>query len=147
MMGEAILHKIFQINKKDFVHAGEASIHAKNLLKSLQLDAGLIRRVSICGYEGEMNVVMHGGEGHLSISIEKDQIVLELSDNGPGIPDIELALKEGYSTASDKFREMGFGAGMGLPNMKRNADAFDLSSRVGEGTAVRMVFFLKAKGG
>lgn len=146
-MGEAILQKIFPINKKDFVHAGEASIHAKNLLKSLQLDAGLIRRVSICGYEGEMNVVMHGGEGLLSISIEKDRIVLELSDNGPGIPDLELALKEGYSTASDNFREMGFGAGMGLPNMKRNADEFALSSRVGEGTEVRMVFFLKAKGG
>jgi len=146
-MGEAILHKIFQINKKDFVHAGEASIHAKNLLKSLHLDAGLIRRVAICGYEGEMNVVMHGGEGNLALSIEKDQIVLELSDNGPGIPDIELALQEGYSTAPDKFREMGFGAGMGLPNMKKNADEFALFSRAGEGTEVRMVFFLKAKGG
>ncbi len=147
MMGQPILHKIFQINKKDFVHAGEASIHAKNLLKSLNLDAGLIRRVAICGYEGEMNVVMHGGEGHLSISIEKDRIVLQLSDNGPGIPDIELALQEGYSTASDNFREMGFGAGMGLPNMKRNADEFELSSRAGEGTEVHMVFFINAKGG
>ncbi len=146
-MGEAILHKVFPINKKDFVHAGEASIHAKNLLKAINMDPGLIRRSAICGYEGEMNVVMHGGEGFLAIRIEKDRIVLELSDNGPGIPDIELALQEGYSTASDEFREMGFGAGMGLPNMKKNADEFELSSRVGKGTQVRMVFFLKSKGG
>ncbi|MGE0087105.1 MAG: ATP-binding protein [Desulfococcaceae bacterium] len=146
-MGGTILNKVFQINKKDFVHAGEASIHAKNLLKSLNMDPGLIRRLSICGYEGEMNVVMHGGAGYLSICIEKDRIVLELSDNGPGIPDIGLAMQEGYSTASDNFREMGFGAGMGLPNMKKNADEFELSSRAGMGTKVRMAFFLKSKGG
>ncbi len=143
-MPDILFEKSFQINKKDFVHAGEASISAKNLLKSLQMDAGMIRRASICAYEGEMNVVMHGGEGHLALAIEKNRIILEISDNGPGIADTEMAMKKGFSTASDKFRELGFGAGMGLPNMKKNADEFELSSRLGEGTRVRMAFFTDA---
>ena len=141
------LKKIFPVNKKDFIHAGEASIHIKNLLKSLNTDAKLMRRISICGYEGEMNVVMHGGEGALALEMNSDSIVLDISDNGPGIENIELAMKEGYSTASEKFRELGFGAGMGLPNMKKNSDIFTIESEKGKGTRVRMVFHTKTDGG
>lgn len=135
-----VFYKKFNINKKDFIHAGEASIKIKKLLKSLTTDAGIIRRVSICGYEGEMNVVMHGGEGYIHIEIDNEKIVLTVSDNGNGIENIDLAMKEGYSTASDEQRKMGFGAGMGLPNMKNNSDEFHIESGKGKGTLVRMVF-------
>jgi len=141
------LIKRYPINKKDFIHAGEASIHAKNLLKSLNVPVPLLRRISIGAYEAEMNVVMHGGEGDLVVSIESNAVMVEVSDNGPGIPDIELAMTEGYSTAADSFRELGFGAGMGLPNMKRNADAFEIQSESGQGTQIRMRFFILPGGG
>ncbi len=140
------LKKIFPVNKKDFIHAGEASINIKNLLKSLNTDAKLMRRISICGYEGEMNVVMHGGEGDLALEIDKESVVLDISDNGPGIDNVELAMCEGYSTASEKFRKLGFGAGMGLPNMKRNSDVFAIESEKGKGTFVRMVFYIEPSG-
>ena len=138
----SVLKKTFHINKKDFIHAGEASINAKNLLKSLNLDPKLMRNIAVCGYEGEMNVVMHGGEGFLYLEIRKDKIRLEISDDGPGIEDIDMAMQKGFSTASDKFREMGFGAGMGLPNMRENADEFDIESEEGKGTRIRMVFYM-----
>lgn len=138
--------KTFQINKKDFIHAGEASIAVKNLLKSLHADPKLIRRVAVCGYEGEMNVVMHGGEGFLTVEIDSEKIVLQISDDGPGIADIALAMRKGYSTAADEYRQMGFGAGMGLPNMKENSDEFGIESEKGKGTRIRMVFFM-TKGG
>ena len=136
------LKKTFHIKGKDFAHAGEASVNIKNILKSIGLDSQLIRRIGVCGYEGEMNMVMHGGDGTLAIEINTDKIVLYLSDSGPGIEDIDLAMKEGYSTATDEFREMGFGAGMGLPNMKKNSDEFSLSSKLGKGTQVKMLFSL-----
>lgn len=142
----AVLKKRYPINKKDFVHAGEASIHAKNLLKALKVPPSIMRRVAICAYEAEMNVVMHGGEGALSVEISDNQIVVDVRDNGSGIPDIAKAMEEGYSTAADSYRELGFGAGMGLPNMKRNADDFDISSEVGKGTQVRMGFGRSPKG-
>jgi anti-sigma regulatory factor (Ser/Thr protein kinase) len=141
----AELTKCFPIFEKDYIRAGEASIQVQNLLKSINVDPRLIRRVAICGYEGEMNVVMHGGEGKLCLQIDNRQIVLEISDNGPGIADVELALQEGYSTATDEQREMGFGAGMGLPNMKRNADHLDIETRQSRGTRVRMVFHFPAE--
>ena len=136
------LIKIFHVKANDFAHAGEASVNIKNMLKSIGLDSKLIRRIGVCGYEGEMNMVMHGGDGTLSIEINTDKVILHLDDNGPGIEDTELAMKEGYSTAKDEHREMGFGAGMGLPNMKKNSDEFSISSKIGEGTQVNMVFFL-----
>jgi len=136
----AILKKEYHINKNDFLRAGEASIKIKNVLKSLDVDPSIIRRVAICGYEGEMNVVMHGGNGKLSLEINSIHIILDISDDGQGIEDIELAMKEGYSTATDEYREMGFGAGMGLPNMKKNADEFAIDSAAGKGTRVRMIF-------
>ena len=89
-----------------------------------------------------MNVVMHGGEGSLYVEINTDKIVLLISDNGPGIANIELAMTEGYSTADEKYREMGFGAGMGLPNMKKNADVFIINSEKGKGTNIRMIFYV-----
>lgn len=140
------LQKSFFIKARDFVHAGEASIRIQQLLKTMQLDPRLIRRVAVCSYEGEMNVVMHGGDGQLSMDLERDLLNLEISDTGPGIADIELAMQPGYSTASDEQREMGFGAGMGLPNMKKNADDIAIESRPGKGTRVRMRFFLNTGG-
>ena len=136
------LKKTYRINAKDFIHAGEASINVQNLLKSLDFEPQLIRRIAICGYEGEMNAVMHGGDGQLSVEIDTGTLVMEISDNGPGIEDIEKAMQAGFSTASDEDREMGFGAGMGLPNMKKNSDEIAVESAKGQGTRVRMVFHL-----
>jgi anti-sigma regulatory factor (Ser/Thr protein kinase) len=136
------LRKFYFIKARDFVHAGEASIHIQNLLKSMHLDAALIRRIAICSYEGEMNVVIHGGDGILNMNIEDDRLTLEITDEGPGIADIQLAMQPGYSTASEEAREMGFGAGMGLPNMKKNADDILIESEPGKRTRACMTFFL-----
>jgi serine/threonine-protein kinase RsbT len=140
------LKKSYYIKSRDFIRAGEASIKIQTLLKSLNFNPQLVRRVAICGYEGEMNVVMHGGDGSLSIGINTDKLIMEISDDGPGIVDIEKAMQTGFSTASDEHREMGFGAGMGLPNMKKNADDIIVESEKGLGTRIRMVFFSR-KGG
>ena len=128
--------------KNDFVKAGEASINVKNLLKSMNCNTDLIRRVAICGYEAEMNLVMHGGDGELSVDIDSERIIIVVSDTGPGIEDTELALTVGYSTAKDEYREMGFGAGMGLPNMEKNSDEMFIESLQGYGTRVQMRFFM-----
>ena len=138
--------KSFHVKARDFIRAGEASINVQNLLKSMNFDARLIRRVAICGYEGEMNAVMHGGDGNLSVEVDTDRLTLEISDDGPGIEDIELAMQAGYSTANDDYREMGFGAGMGLPNMKKNSDQILIESKKNQGTLVRMTFFLPGGG-
>jgi anti-sigma regulatory factor (Ser/Thr protein kinase) len=134
--------KTFHIKTRDFIRAGEAAINIQNLLKSMDFDPRLIRRIAICGYEGEMNVVMHGGDGSLSLEIDADRLILELTDDGPGIEDIDLAMQAGYSTAKDADREMGFGAGMGLPNMKKNADRIKIESKRSQGTIVQMIFYL-----
>jgi anti-sigma regulatory factor (Ser/Thr protein kinase) len=138
--------KSFHIKGRDFIRAGEASINVQNLLKSMDFDPRLIRRVAICGYESEMNVVMHGGDGSLCLEIDTDKLILEISDDGPGIEDIDLAMQAGYSTANDDHREMGFGAGMGLPNMKKNSDQIHIESNKDRGTVVRMIFFLPEGG-
>jgi len=130
----ADLLKRFNVKARDFVKAGEGSIQIQALLKSIGFDPGLIRRISICAYEAEMNAVMHGGDGELRVLVDPTEIVLEVSDDGPGIADIELALQEGYSTATPEHREMGFGAGMGLPNIKKNSDSFEIHSGNGQGT-------------
>ena len=140
------LIKSYYIKSRDFIRAGEASIKIQTLLKSLNFNPQLVRRVAICGYEGEMNVVMHGGDGSLSIAINPDKLIMKISDDGPGIADIEKAMQTGFSTASDEHREMGFGAGMGLPNMKKNADDIIVESEKGQETRIRMVFFID-KGG
>lgn len=143
----ATIKKNFYIKSRDFIRAGEASIKIQSLLKSLNFNPNLIRRVAICGYECEMNVVMHGGDGSLSFAIKPDALIMEISDDGPGINDIDKAMQAGFSTALDEHREMGFGAGMGLPNMKKNADEIIVESERGHGTRVRMVFFIDGGGG
>ena len=134
------LVKSFNITARDFAKAGESSLQIQSLLKSIGFEPDLIRRISICAYEAEMNAVMHGGDGELLLTVDPKNIVLEVSDDGPGIKDLELALREGYSTATPEHREMGFGAGMGLPNINKNADSFVIDSPEGRGAHLRMEF-------
>ena len=134
------LTKSYSIKARDYLRAGEVSIQVQGLLKSIGFDSELIRRVSICAYEAEMNVVMHGGDGQMSIEIDTAGVRLEVKDGGPGIENIELALQEGYSTASEEAREMGFGAGMGLPNIKKHSDSLEILSEKGKGTEVLIGF-------
>ncbi|MCX8070002.1 MAG: ATP-binding protein [Thermodesulfovibrionales bacterium] len=131
-----------QLIEGDFTNAGAASSELKNVLKELGVNENIIRRAAISSFEAEMNVIIHGVAGTLFYSITKDEIRITVTDIGPGIPDIELAMQEGYSTAPDWVREMGWGAGMGLPNIKKNADVFTIDSTVGEGTTLEMKFFL-----
>jgi serine/threonine-protein kinase RsbT len=130
----------FAIEARDFIKAGEVSIEVQGLLKTIGFAADIIRRVAICAYESEMNVVMHGGDGELKLSVDTDGILLEVMDEGKGIEDIELALQEGYSTASPEDRERGFGAGMGLPNIQKNTDGLEIQSQKGKGTHLKMTF-------
>lgn len=139
MMGGSSVHLSFIVDGRDFAKAGDASTKIKKTLRHIGVDEDTIRRVAVATYEAEMNVVIHARKGTLDFNLNRDQIEIVVDDEGPGIPDIDLAMKEGYSTAPDAAREMGFGAGMGLPNMKRCADALDIQSRVGEGTRVRIV--------
>ena len=134
------LSKSFKITPRDFLRAGEVSIEVQGLLKTIGFDADVIRRISVCAYEAEMNVVMHGGEGTLSLAVDPDMIIMEVSDDGPGIEDIELAMRAGYSTAPPEHRELGFGAGMGLPNIKKNADSLKVNSEKGKGTHLKIGF-------
>ena len=136
----AHLTKNYPIKARDYLRAGEVSMQVQGLMKSIGFAQEVIRRVSICAYEAEMNVVMHGGDGQLSVEINTDEILLNVKDSGPGIEDIGLALQEGYSTASDEAREMGFGAGMGLPNIQKNSDSLEIHSEKGKGTEVKIGF-------
>lgn len=120
----------------DLSFAGRASAEVKRALGRLGVDPSVIKRAAVCMYEAEMNMVIHGGGGVAEADIQTDRIEIILEDRGPGIPDLELAMREGYSTAPSWIREMGFGAGMGLPNIKRNADNLAIDSRVDEGTRV-----------
>ncbi|HKJ42729.1 MAG TPA: anti-sigma regulatory factor [Sunxiuqinia sp.] len=129
----------FNIEGGDFSRAGFASSAVKKVLKQLGVDARCIKSIVIALYEAEVNVVAHAHEGSVQITIDSDKITTEIMDKGPGIPDIQLAMQEGYSTASKKVREMGFGAGMGLPNIKKNTDDLQIDSTVDEGTTVKMV--------
>ena len=138
-----ILKEEFPVAAMDFVTAGEASAQIKRLLKKLGVDANIIRRLAIACYEAEINLVIHSEGGKLVLEVGSEEVSLTSKDIGPGIPDIELAMSEGYSTASDDVRMMGFGAGMGLANMARNADRFHIDSRAGEGTTIEMVFDIK----
>jgi len=134
----------YSIPSMDFSAAGKASTDVKKTLARLGLDRDLVKRIAVAMYEGEMNIAIHGGGGTAEIEFSPDRIDILLADRGPGIADIALAMTEGFSTASEEVRSMGFGAGMGLPNMKRNADEMTVESRVGEGTSVRMRFLFGA---
>ncbi len=129
----------FEIAGGDFTKAGYASSQVKKMLKQLGVEAHCIKNIVIALYEAEVNVVAHAYEGQILVHIESDKITTKIIDKGPGIPDIEQAMQAGYSTASKKVREMGFGAGMGLPNIKKNTDKLQIQSKVDEGTIVEMV--------
>ena len=133
------LHYTYQVPGDDFTRAGEASGAIKSTLKKLGFDPGVVRKVAIAMYEGEINLVIHGGGGQIDVEIDGEKVTMVLADHGPGIPDIQKAMEEGWSTASDSARSLGFGAGMGLPNMKKNTDEMTVESTVGEGTTVTMV--------
>ena len=135
-MDANVLTYSFNVDGNDFSSAGEASVQVKKILRSIGFDAEVIRRVSIAMYEAEINVVIHAGGGVAELFVHPDKIVLVLTDKGPGIADINLAMSEGYSTAPDNIRSLGFGAGMGLPNIKRYSDELDIKSKVGEGTTL-----------
>lgn len=141
-MAEELLKKTYQVRGRDFDKAGETATEIKQILKKLGLDAGLIHRTVVIAFEAEMNVVMYASEATVTLVLTPDEIRLEIADRGPGIEDIELALTEGFSTATDEMREMGFGFGMGLPNIRRNSDGFSLESTVGQGTTVSAVIRL-----
>ncbi|MBD3335571.1 MAG: anti-sigma regulatory factor [Candidatus Eisenbacteria bacterium] len=136
-MAEEILYqKSFPVGGGDFDKAGEVSTQIKAILKEAGLGSTIIRRVAIASYEAELNVVIHAVEGVVDFKLTPEQIELVVKDKGPGIGDIELAMQEGFSTASDEMREKGFGAGMGLPNIKRTSDDLKIDSVVGEGTTL-----------
>jgi anti-sigma regulatory factor (Ser/Thr protein kinase) len=125
---------VYRVLGRDFPNAGKVSTSIKDTLKRLGVHPAVVRRVAIVSYEAEMNLVMYALRGTVSLSVSPDAVTLNIADEGPGIPDVYMAMQEGYSTATPEMREMGFGAGMGLPNIKKNADEFDIQSEVGRGT-------------
>lgn len=129
----------FAIVGKDFSRAGTASTEIKSILKSLGINAVVVRRVAIAAYEAEMNVVMYAARATLTCWITPEVVRLCVQDEGPGIADVNLAMQEGWSTATHEMREMGFGAGMGLPNIKKNADEFSIRTEVGKGTRLDII--------
>lgn len=138
----SILKKEFQIPANDFSIAGEASSRVRKILTQLGVNPSIIKRTSIAMYEAEINVVIHGNGGTAEVEIFEDRVKIFIYDEGPGIADIELAMKEGYSTAPESIREMGFGAGMGLSNIKKHADEFSIESEPGKGTKVYITMYL-----
>ena len=126
----------YQIDGDDFTRAGEASSSVKNKLKMLGVGSDAIRKVAIAMYEGEINMVIHANGGTITVSVSDTDITMVLADQGPGIPDIDKAMEEGYSTARDEVRSLGFGAGMGLPNMKRFTDEMKIDTVIGQGTTI-----------
>ena len=137
------MHLQYEVDGDDFIHAGEASASVNRTLKQLGIAGGVIRKVAIAMYEAEINMVIHASGGKIEVELEPDQIKIVLCDHGPGIEDIALAMQEGYSTASHKIRELGFGAGMGLPNMKRYSDDMQIETTLGVGTTVKLTFNLQ----
>ncbi len=138
MSEQVLFQKSFQIKGNDFASAGEASVQIKNILKEVGFDSSVIRRVAVASYEAEMNVVMYGGGGKVTLRVNPEDVILIVEDKGPGIPDVTKAMQEGYSTATDEMREMGFGAGMGLPNIKRNSDELKIDTAAGKGTRLEI---------
>ena len=137
-MADDAIRLHYTVPGDDFTRAGEASADLKSRLKKLGLPPTAIRKVSIALYEGEINLAIHAHGGDIDVEITDDEVRMTLSDDGPGIPDISLAMSEGWSTAPDEVRSLGFGAWMGLPNMKKYSDEFNIQSAVGVGTTVKM---------
>jgi anti-sigma regulatory factor (Ser/Thr protein kinase) len=136
MPDEPLFEKSFSISGGDFVNAGEVASKVKKILQDLGVSTRVIRRVTIATYEAEMNVVWYARQGTLTLSLTPELVHIKVMDEGNGIEDIELAMQEGYSTASEEIREKGFGAGMGLPNIKKNSDEFYIASVIGQGTVL-----------
>ena len=139
---EILLHQEFTIEGNDFTNAGMVSTDIKSLLKKIGLDPILIRRVAISCYEGEMNVVMHAKRAKVNLTVTPKLIEVLISDEGKGIPDVGLAMQKGFTTATEEMRAMGFGSGMGLPNIKKNSDELNIDSKVGQGTKLQIKFFI-----
>lgn len=137
-----VIEQVFLIEAGDFTSAGEVSSKIKKLLKQLGVDANIVRRTAIACYEAELNLVIHSLGGQIIFIVKPKEINIITEDIGPGIPDVELAMTEGYSTASEKARELGFGAGMGLSNIKRCADKIEIQSKVGQGTRMKAVIMI-----
>ena len=146
MSDEVLFFQEFSVLGKDFTKAGSVSTEIKSILKEIGFDPAKIRRAAIASYEAEMNIVMYAHQAVLTLNIDPEKIHLNIKDQGPGIKNIEMAMQEGFSTATDEMREMGFGAGMGLPNIKRNADKFEISSIPGQGTTLDVIFCLSQSG-
>jgi len=140
---EGLIHQEYDVERGNYQTAGEASADMKRRLRQLGVSALLLRRLAVASYEVELNLVIHSLGGKLTFDVDPEGVQLISEDRGPGIPDIEMAMKEGYSTANDEARSLGFGAGMGLPNMKRNADEFDIQSTPGVGTKITMRFLFR----
>ena len=140
-MSEAVRFH-FVVDGEDFTSAGQASVQVKKNLRKLGIPPEIIRKISIAMYEGEINMVIHADGGEAEVLVYEDRIVMILADRGPGIADVEKAMQEGFSTAPDNVRTLGFGAGMGLPNMKRYTDDMQITSVVGEGTTITMTVLL-----
>ena len=144
-MGETLRY-CFSVPGDDFTKAGLASNAIKKTLKQLGVDPEAIRKFAISLYEGEINLFIHAGGGEIEVSIGEDRLEAVLTDRGPGIADLDLAMSEGWSTATEQVRGLGFGAGMGLPNMKKYSDMLEVESRVGVGTTVRLAVDLRPGG-
>jgi len=144
MTGKAAFRQGFALRGGDFAKAGQASCEVKELLKEIGLDPAAVRRTAIASYEAEMNVIMYARRGRLDLAVTPGRVRIVVEDRGPGIPDIPLAMTEGYSTATPEMQELGFGAGMGLPNIKKNTDRLRITSKVGRGT--RLEFTILAGG-
>ena len=140
-MEEAIVLN-YEISGDDFTRAGEASSDVKKKLKQLGVSPEVVRKVAIAMYEGEINMVIHANGGAITVEITPKKIRMILDDVGPGIPDVDLAMQAGYSTAPDEVRSLGFGAGMGLPNIKKYTDTMEIDTRIGEGTKITMVVMI-----
>ena len=142
-MADEIIRFHYDVDGDDFSSAGAASVDVKKQLRKLGFSPDVIRRVAIAMYEGEINMVIHAGGGEIDVEITESEIIMTLADKGPGIENIDLAMKEGYSTAPDNIRSLGFGAGMGLPNIKKYTDEFIIDTAVGEGTTLRLKVYIQ----
>ncbi len=137
------LHLQYEVPGDDFTRAGEASGQVKRTLKQLGFDSDAVRRMAIAMYEAEINMVIHANGGEIAVDILPDRVVAVLTDHGPGIPDVEQAMQEGFSTAPDNVRSLGFGAGMGLPNIRKYSDEMDIQTEIGKGTVITLTVLVK----
>jgi len=144
--GEVLYRESYGITGNDFEHGGDVATRVKSVLKELGIDSATVRRLSIANFEAEMNVIMYAERATLDLTVSRDEIRVAVTDRGPGIPDVEQAMQEGFSTATSEMRSRGFGAGMGLPNMKRNTDRFEVESVPGRGTTLRYAVRLVSAG-